>query len=303
MIVEFQYLISKHKSGIYCISNNLNDKVYIGSSCYLKKRFSSHKFKLENNKHHSCTLQRFYNKYKNNGLVFKFELLEGHNDKSNLIKLEQKWLDCYYSYNRQEGYNICKFAASTLGVKRSRESIEKMKKTWEKNGGHPSLGKESKLKGSRLTEETKKKISIANSGERNGNYRKKYSEEEICKKRKISSCKPVVEINNSGEVINEFISIKEASRVLGLDPSNISRVCNGLYHSYEGRLFRFKNGSIPPKKQTKNKEIIIFLDTEEVFKSKNRREVATFLNISYKYLTSIINKGQYKQYTIFVPKG
>ena len=48
---------------IYKIKNNINDKVYIGSTKDFEKRKSRHLNELKNNKHHSIYFQRFYNKY------------------------------------------------------------------------------------------------------------------------------------------------------------------------------------------------------------------------------------------------
>lgn len=52
--------------------------------------------------------------------------------------------------------------------------------------------------------------------------------------------KPIVEVDNSGNIIKEYISIGEASRDTGIDNGNISRVCNGIRKSIKGRFFKFK---------------------------------------------------------------
>ena len=51
------------KSGIYCIINNVNNKIYIGQALNLKKRFKEHKRTLKNNTHANEYLQNAYNKY------------------------------------------------------------------------------------------------------------------------------------------------------------------------------------------------------------------------------------------------
>ena len=55
--------------------------------------------------------------------------------------------------------------------------------------------------------------------------------------------KVVQEIDENGVAINEFKSIAVASIEVGIDASNISRVCNGKKKSSKGRVFRFKNES------------------------------------------------------------
>lgn len=46
------------KSGIYKITNVVNNKIYIGSACNIMQRFSNHKSSLRKGKHHSIYLQR-----------------------------------------------------------------------------------------------------------------------------------------------------------------------------------------------------------------------------------------------------
>lgn len=51
------------RSGIYCIKNKINDKLYIGSSSNIHKRFICHKYALRKDKHHNKPLQHSFNKY------------------------------------------------------------------------------------------------------------------------------------------------------------------------------------------------------------------------------------------------
>ena len=108
-------------TGIYCIINDINNKMYIGSAVNLKNRKEVHISLLKHNKHHSIILQRALNKYGENN--FSFELIEYVYEKKNLIEREQLWIDFFKPY-----YNICKIAGSSLGVKRSNEAIFKNSK-------------------------------------------------------------------------------------------------------------------------------------------------------------------------------
>ena len=49
--------------GIYKISNIINNKVYIGQSIDIQRRFSEHMRELNNNCHYNKHLQASYNKY------------------------------------------------------------------------------------------------------------------------------------------------------------------------------------------------------------------------------------------------
>ena len=53
----------KNNCGIYCIKNNINDKLYIGQSINLKRRKRKHFSELNTNHHVNTHLQRAYNKY------------------------------------------------------------------------------------------------------------------------------------------------------------------------------------------------------------------------------------------------
>jgi group I intron endonuclease len=137
------------KSGIYLIKNITNKKVYIGSAVNIDKRWLEHKRSLREGKHHSCLLQRSWDKYGEQN--FKFEMIEEVLNPQHLLSYEQVYLDYYKSYECDRGYNICKTAGSAYGVKRSEEVKKRM-----------SEGQ----KGRKLSEQHKKKLSEAKIGKK-----------------------------------------------------------------------------------------------------------------------------------------
>lgn len=165
-------------SGIYKIRSIVNPKKeYIGSSVDIYLRWRGHLRDLKNNKHGNSRLQNHYNKYGKTDLVFS--ILIGC-DKNDLISTEQFYIDAYSPF-----FNICKKAGSTLGRKLSEETKRKLSEI-NKGENHPKYG-------TRHSEETRQKISIARKGykqsedhrRKNGEVRKG-SHHTIEAKKKIS---------------------------------------------------------------------------------------------------------------------
>ena len=79
-----------NNSGIYFIKNQTTQKLYIGSTSSLVRRYKEHFNTLRRKQHHSAHLQASFNKY---GLgVFEFGVIEVV-DENNLIPQEQYWMD------------------------------------------------------------------------------------------------------------------------------------------------------------------------------------------------------------------
>ena len=91
--------------GIYKISNNIDDRVYVGQSTNIHSRFKQHKTNLEKGKHDSLKLQNFYNSNKDS-IVLEFEILEEVLDKDDLTRKEEKWIKTYNSM--KNGFNTAR---------------------------------------------------------------------------------------------------------------------------------------------------------------------------------------------------
>lgn len=123
--------------------NKINYHIYIGSAINMKERWYDHKEYLRKGIHDNSHLQNAWNKYNEDN--FEFSEIE-FVEKEELISKEQFYIDFL-----NPEYNICRVAGNQLGFKHS--------------------------------EETKKKLSISRSGEKNPFYGKNHSEET---KKKIS---------------------------------------------------------------------------------------------------------------------
>lgn len=147
------------KLSIYCIRNLINNKVYIGSATNFKKRFSIHKSRLNNNKHDNRHLQFSWNKYGADN--FEFIILEYMENLEDLEKIEDGWIKELNSMDSKYGYNK-KDAERQLGMKHTKESKEKISRAH---------------KGKVVSEESKKRMSLAISGKNHYFYGKNHTEE------------------------------------------------------------------------------------------------------------------------------
>jgi group I intron endonuclease len=108
------------QSGIYKITCLKTNKIYIGSSIDIKKRWNSHRHHLRNGIHGNNYLQNSWNKYGEKN--FKFEIIEIIKPKL-LMKNELRWFKKTKCCNLKFGFNIGKNPnAPMLGRKHSKKS-------------------------------------------------------------------------------------------------------------------------------------------------------------------------------------
>lgn len=207
------------KCGIYCIENAINKKRYIGSAVDIVARWRIHSHQLNKNKHHSRHLQKAVDKYHIEN--FNFQIIEIVFNVSDLIEREQYYIDLFQSWDYQFGYNICKKANSSLGIKRTDEFKRKCSES--------KMGSKNVRFGVKLSKETIKKCSESKKGFKNpskGNIGIK-----------SASSKPIIQIGN-GEIIKIWDSIADVKRELGYNGSPIISVAKGrkkLAYGYEWR--------------------------------------------------------------------
>lgn len=230
-------------SGIYKITNCVNNKVYIGKSIdILNKRWPYHKTLLNNGTHVNKHLQNSWNKYGEENFDFSI-IFECSQDE--LDKYEIYYISVYKSYLPEYGYN----------------------KTYGGDGSIPTEETRNKMsvahKGILGTAESKAKQSLKLSGENNPMYGRKKelhpaygkikSDETIQKlkdcwteERRIAQSERVFGKNNPmSERVGDlnhasrsaicietgdfFKTLKDAAKWCGLKThTNISNVCRGL---------------------------------------------------------------------------
>lgn len=150
-------------SGIYTITNLLDNKIYVGSSSNITKRLTEHLRNLRKNKHSNIHLQRAWNRHKEQNFVF--ENLEFCNGEY-LLSMENYWCNLLNTHDRKYGYNIRSINPEKWKEKLSQEIRDRISSTRKR------LFKEGILvcpmKGKTLSQEIKDKISKGRSGKNCG---------------------------------------------------------------------------------------------------------------------------------------
>lgn len=140
------------QSGIYCIRNTVNGKVYIGSAVDLLKRLRAHRLLLAAGRHHSTKLQRAWQKH--GAAAFECEVIEAVADTAALLRREQHWIVLFDAATQRYGYNINPTAGSNLGRKFGPHTPEHGAKIAASNRRR------------KLSPETRAKIGAANRGQK-----------------------------------------------------------------------------------------------------------------------------------------
>lgn len=256
--------------GIYKITNIVNNKVYIGKSIQIERRWSEHKSEI-NNLNKQNHLYRAMRKYGIDN--FQFEIIEICSDNNNILSEREKyWINFYNSY--ETGYNET----------RGGEGAFKYKPTdiynlWD--NGYSILEIVKILHCERQTVDNtlknypnfSKKESILRS---EPNRRLQIREKAITR----IGC-PVYQYDLEGNYINEYTSIESAAQSLGYNKDNsIGKVLNDTTNTrklaYGYQWSKEKVDKMPPYHSKKN-IAIKNINTGKIFSSI--REAAEWANI------------------------
>lgn len=174
---------------IYKITNLINGKIYIGKTSDINKRWQKH---IEIAKLKSPRLYQYLHKSINKYGVENFiiEIIEDFLDEQNAFEKEKFWITQLNTKDQNIGMNLTDGGEGTSGLKWSEESRDKIRGPNNHNFGKP------------IADDIKIKISISVSGEKNGFYGKKHSEDVILflKNRPISAeIKDIISKNCRGE--------------------------------------------------------------------------------------------------------
>lgn len=227
---------------IYMIKNKTNGKMYIGQTTRsFKRRFSEHIRKSKVNEH----LKNAFLKYGYDG--FHYIIIDTTDTIEKLNELETYYIKLYDTINREKGYNFNtggndqiptdevreKMSKAHKGRKHTPEWIEKRKRFGEQ---HHCFGK-------KHSEEYKKNLSEKMKGSGSYWFGKKRPDYKTKYTRQETDGKKVVEFNRiTGEVLNTYPSIGEASRITKKSYTTIANHCKNKVKIFQGEIsFRFLN--------------------------------------------------------------
>lgn len=217
--------IDNSNSGVYIIKCLSNNKIYVGSSVNIKKRINRHFNDLKNGKHSSPQLQNTFNKY--GDCSFNVEIIEEFTNGSITLKelhsIEQKYLDKFKPYLKENGFNTCPIAGSPNQIKLTEETKKKIsnslkgRKRTQSECENISKGK----KGKRMNQDSIEKMRFTKTGQ-------KQSEESIEKRARDYS------LIDSNGVIYKGKNLKRFCDEHELHRNNIIMVLNGKRKSHHG---------------------------------------------------------------------
>jgi group I intron endonuclease len=251
-LIETQSKIQKdnrQKAGIYIVVNNVNGNFYVGSAITnrINTRFRNHCIHLRGS---NRPLLRAINRY---GIQnFSFHILEYfkgfvHKENLNLNHLKLLERETFFINSLKPIYNILTIAGSSLGFKHTEQTRNKMKAIYSqerkdrrsrgrrcrppiRNLNKPRALSARGLRGKPLAVEKK---ALLKQRALKRYYDKDFKEQFLLKnKNHLFSGKEVILSNIAGEIISEYTSILQVSKVFSCDRKTVRK------YLQTGKLFK-----------------------------------------------------------------
>lgn len=184
---------------VYKITNKVTNKIYIGiTNQGSGARYRHHWY--ESRIGEPSPIHRSMAKYGEDN--FTLEIIDFADTYDELKEKEKYWIKQYNSTDKSIGYNLTEGGDGTFGRKHSEETKEKIRQ---------------KALGRKVSEETKKKMSETRLGKCSDKQR------EHLLKLTVGQSKKIYQYDTDFNLIGEYNSIKEASKITGIDRNTIGR--------------------------------------------------------------------------------
>ncbi|MBQ7439088.1 MAG: GIY-YIG nuclease family protein [Paludibacteraceae bacterium] len=219
-------------SGIYSITNLVNNKRYIGQSVNISKRWQTHKYELRGGYHDNAYLQSSWNKYGEENFIF--EVLE-YCSPEDLDYMEGYFIWLYDTLDEEHGYNLTSGGKSNRtyserGLIRYKEVRKTYMPTWL-NTPEANAKKALAKIGTHPSEETRQKLSLSHKG-------KKLSQETRAKM-SASRGRAVQQYTTDGVFVAQYSSMVEAYEQTGINRAHINSVCLGNRLTAGGYFWKY----------------------------------------------------------------
>lgn len=298
--------------GIYLITNKNTCQMYVGQSINIQKRFDEHR-RVTNLGH--SRIDNAINKY--GAENFSFEIIMTiENDTEKLNDAEREWIAILNTYEDDFHYNLT--PGGDFNPSKLPEVQAKMSEA---------------LKGRKLSEKHRKKLSEAKSGENHPWFGKKFSEEY---RKKLSEARNTTGYYRVGKIKNlrcrqgftyryqyydddgkrhsiENVDIKkleEKVKAKGLEWFKLDDDDDNIFKIQESNKILYKIEGMRPTGHFYSTRKDLNLDIHQVLKIKHRaldkditiekaKEIATDIGISYEILQEIaynLTKGVFDKY-------
>ena len=225
------------KIGIYCFTNKLNGKKYVGQSKQLNRRYHLHINDALNQDKAKYDTSPFHAAIRKYGIEnFNYEILEECKI-SELNEKEIYWIEKLHSYILESGYNLTKGGDNNL-----RDiyyfSSEELLHYWNDlkltvTAIYQTYGST----GQRIREQLIE-LGITPQEIEQRTYEKRL---EIIQKGIPKRLKKINQYDLEGNFIQSFNSLTEAAQAVNGSKGNISQVANGKYKTAYGYKWKYNN--------------------------------------------------------------
>lgn len=269
--------------GIYKITNQINQKVYIGKSIRIERRWSQHKSEI-NNLQKQNHLYRAMRKYGIDNFLFEIIELCPNNNKI-LSEREKYWIQYYNSY--QTGYNETRGGDGLF-----KYNPQEIYKLWD--NGYSVLEITQILHCQQQTVYDNLKNYPTYSTEQSKNRANTHRKQRISELAAKRQSYPVYQYDIEGNFIAEYSNLTEAAQHFGYSRDNsITKVINESNRklAYGYQWSKEKLDRMPPYTGSVKKFPIRNINTGQVFESIRRAE--KWANTSHGSISKVLN-GQRK---------
>jgi group I intron endonuclease len=241
--------IVKAQGGVYKITCTVNGRFYIGSSHCVTARWRGHRYQLRLGIHKSRHLQSAWNKH--GPIAFVFEVLQYEGDREARETLEQHFLDTLQPFGTK-GFNYAREVGTTRGIKLTEE--HKRKISIASTGRKHSEAAKELIRQSRLGPlnpqygrpmTEKQKAALCRSGEAHPWFGRKHSAESNRSNSEQHQI-PVWQISKDGTPLKLWPGSADAAKAVGLKGSaSLHRASQGAWKLAGGFFWRYAAGFDP----------------------------------------------------------